>query len=430
MIRKSPSDNSIANGHRLLTVSNGEFVRQVQLSELAAAEAAGYYRPGDRGLTIVGDEQDRFEVPLGAVQEASRNGYRDLLASERAVQSEQATGWKLRFERVKIWFSERRTSLSRQFGASGVSVTIHVALLLILASFFTVTEPPKNVVLMASASVDELVDEVVFETEPIEVSEPADPADAAPAEVEDVVMEVVEAAETPDFLADISGDAVKGPPAPAMDDAGQGKEMTLKKPTLFGSKFTAINYVFVIDNSNSMTRGRFETALQQLMLTVSQLTPKQRFYVIFYSDTAYPMMHPRPVFDLVPATQRNKLQLGRWLNTVQLCLKTNGKKAIQAAFDLEPDVVYVLGDGAFTDGAAKHFVSNPNPKVIVHTRGMEVTPKNANAFKMLAEKHRGTYRDVGVLPEGLLMAKQSPRPRNSSRGPVWGVTLPVKNNKK
>jgi hypothetical protein len=245
-----------------------------------------------------------------------------------------------------------------------------------------------------------------------------------------VAVDVNETVEAHNFLANVSGDAVKPPAKPAAPESRDALAKTLKKPTIFGSKFTAINYVFVIDNSNSMTRGRFETALQQLMLTAAQLTPKQRFYVIFYSDTAYPMMHPRPVLGLVPATQQNKLALAGWLNTVELCLKTNGMKAIQAAFDLEPDVIYILGDGAFTDGAAKHFVKNPRERIVVHTRGMEVDKKNAVSFRLLAEKHRGTYKDVGVLPEGLMMHQRYPRRRNSVRGPVWGVTLPLNKNKK
>ena len=175
-----------------------------------------------------------------------------------------------------------------------------------------------------------------------------------------------------------------------------------------------------------MTKGRFETALNELMIAVSALTPKQRFYVIFYSDTAYPMMHPRPATQMVPANSRNKQQLYYWLQTVQLCLKTNGKEAIQAAFAMKPDVMYVLGDGAFTDGAARHFASMPRTKTIVHTRGMEVNPKNAQQFEALAKAHGGNYKDVGVSPGGAQMAKQNPRPRNNSRGQIWGIKLPVK----
>ena len=175
-----------------------------------------------------------------------------------------------------------------------------------------------------------------------------------------------------------------------------------------------------------MTKGRFETALNELMIAVNDLTPKQRFYVIFYSDTAYPMMHPRPVTQLVPATTRNKQQLFYWLETVQLCLQTNGKQAIQAAFNMKPDVIYVLGDGAFTDGASRHFAKMSKTRTILHTRGMEVKPNNAKEFEIMAKAHGGNYKDVGVSRIGLQMAKQNPRPRNNSRSPIWGITLPVK----
>ena len=50
--------------------------------------------------------------------------------------------------------------------------------------------------------------------------------------------------------------------------------------------------MFVVDNSNSMIRGRFETALLELIRTVDNMTPKQQFYVIFFSDTAYRVFHP------------------------------------------------------------------------------------------------------------------------------------------
>ena len=86
--------------------------------------------------------------------------------------------------------------------------------------------------------------------------------------------------------------------------------------------------MFVVDNSNSMTRGRFETALLELMRTVEGMNPQQQFYVIFFSDTAYRMFHPAPAPSLVPATERNKERLKSWLSTVQMCLHTQGREAL------------------------------------------------------------------------------------------------------
>jgi len=49
----------------------------------------------------------------------------------------------------------------------------------------------------------------------------------------------------------------------------------------FGSKAKGRRFVFVVDNSNSMTRGRFHTALNELVRTIEQMESDQYFYVIF-----------------------------------------------------------------------------------------------------------------------------------------------------
>ena len=455
-------------------VSNSVEFFRIPVAELASAEADGYYRPRDRNMTIITDGDSEFEIPLADVDSAIAAGFKDLLApSTRLVgsasaisgstiaqatatkpiskqtlakesvdeladldepteeeieqnrQLEESEGLKHLALKLLFWARARRAQLSQQFGGAGISVLIHLALILLLASFALITEEPEQLGFEASAtSSDEMIDEVIIDPTPMDISEPTEmtESEAAP-EAEELPMEMV--AEAPDLSGAIMGEAIKPPAKPVVAVEGKAMDKPSKKPTFFGNQMEAINYVFVIDNSNSMSKGRFETALYELMLTVNRLTPKQRFYVIFYSDTAYPMMHPNPVKQLVAATDQNKAFLFRWLQTVPLCLKTQGKQAIQAAFDLNPDVIYILGDGAFTDKAADFFSARPHNRVIVHTRGMEVSPKNAAGFQKLARTHRGTYMDVGVSPQGALMAKQNPRPRNNTRGPVWGLALPL-----
>ncbi len=448
----------------LITVSNGSAFVRIPESKLSTAQTDGFYRPGDLGLLIVASGDLLFEVPIADAKRAVASGNCALLDDESASvvglsktspsnddidsfllldglsqaerEAEQAqlereqlisetSGWRKHTMRLKFWFESRRSNLLQQLGGSGISILVHVTLLLILASLVLVQSEPEKLVLMASPSTSEdVLEEIVIDPMPMEITEPTEEmqSEAPPEAQQEVAIEIPDA--TPDFLGAVSGDAVKPPAMPSIE-TGQGDDAPSKKPTFFGSKFAAINYVFVIDNSNSMTGGRFETAINELMITVNRLTPKQRFYVIFYSDTAYPMMHPRPAKELVSATPQNKQLLFRWLQTVELCLKTNGREAIQAAFDLDPDVIYVLGDGAFTDKAAEVFAKKPHPRIIVNTRGMEVKEKDAIAFKLLAETHRGDYMDVGVAPQGALMAKQYPRRRNNTRGPIWGLTLPL-----
>jgi von Willebrand factor type A domain len=442
---------SIESSQELIVVSNGVEFFRIPSEDLGSAQADGFYRPQDRGLTIVSDGESQFEIPSSELQRAEANGFRNLLSatpneasvavsfeatfqddlehltdpSEEELEQQrllaETEGWRRLWLQFQFWIQARRNQLTQQLGGMGISILVHIAVVLLLASFVLMDKKPEVLGLVATVSnTDDVVDDVVIEVTPVEIFEPTEVVEPeAEAEASEVPMEL--SAEAPDLSGDFAGAAIQAPAKPQVKPSS--KPM---KPTIFGSKLAATNYVFVIDNSNSMTGGRFETALHELMLTVNQLTPKQRFYIIFYSDTAYPMMHPKAVLKLVPATEVNKKHLFEWLQTVPLCLRTNGMEALQAAFNLNPDVIYILGDGAFTDNAGKYFAARPHERIIVNTLGMEVKEKDAVAFRELAKSNRGTYKDVGVSPEGKAMAQKSPRPRNTLRGPVWGLKLPLK----
>ncbi len=485
-----------------ITVSNGREIYRIPATDLDDASRDGFYRPFERGQTVVGNGDLVFEIPLTDLPAATKNGLRELLTHERQawdreqhspvaptreapqpnrraeVKSEsdvtkdtakhspssgtddqsglaaatlpevvlaglnqaelaeqerqqqieqelsEAVGWRRYLVWLRIQYEQRRVALSRQARGTAISAAVHVALILILASLILNTEEPKGLLLSAAPSSDTVVDEVILEPTPIEITEPTESTESeSPAESEVVKAET---AVLPDFSGAIKGDAIKPPALP--DSSGSGQARPMKRASFFGKRVAAVDYVFVIDNSNSMTGGRFETALNELMIAVNQLTPKQRFFVLFYSDTAYPMFHPKPAQQLMPATPRNKELLRQWLTTVQLCLQTNGKEAITAAFALEPDVIFVLGDGAFTDKTSEYFAAMPQNKIPLHTLGMEVKPNDAAAFEKLALAHGGTYKDVGVAPGAKELFQTNPRPRNSVRGPVWGLKLKPKPN--
>jgi len=196
--------------------------------------------------------------------------------------------------------------------------------------------------------------------------------------------------------------------------------------SFFGARSRGEKFVFIVDNSNSMIRGRFETALLELIRTVDSMTPTQQFYVIFFSDTAYRMFHPAPAPTLVPATEPNRRRLKSWLSTVQLCLRTQGREAVTAALAMNPDAIYILGDGAFTDDTTEVLTAPHNRRIPIHTLGMEVQPRGEAQLRAIAEANQGTYRAVSASPLARQMALQSPIPRNRTRGRVWGQALPTK----
>lgn len=197
------------------------------------------------------------------------------------------------------------------------------------------------------------------------------------------------------------------------------------KVKFFGQSTSGQRFVFVIDNSNSMGKGKFETALYELELAVEQMTPRQSFYVVFFSDTAYPLFHPEPAYSFVPATSQNKAKLREWLKTVEMCLRTDALDAVQKAISLNPDVIYLLGDGAFTDKTGTFLAGLPSGPQI-HVLGMDVREKDAISFKAISDKFKGTYKDVGIHPDQAQVAKANPRPKNNKRGSVWGLKLPDK----
>ena len=217
----------------------------------------------------------------------------------------------------------------------------------------------------------------------------------------------------------LSGSAV-GDVAALFGGDGRGmldlREQLKPAISFFGTRATGERFVFVVDNSLSMGKGRFETAMDQLVKSVERLSPKQQFYVILFSDSAYRLFHPYPAPGMVLATKQNKEQLKRWLTTVQLCLHTRGEEAVQAALNMHPDAIYILGDGAFTDGTTDMLTAPHSRRTVINTLGMEVNQRGEDHLRAIAAANRGTYRHVSAEPWALQRAQQFPLARTGPAG--------------
>ena len=114
------------------------------------------------------------------------------------------------------------------------------------------------------------------------------------------------------------------------------------------------------------------------------------------------------------------------MNTVECCYRTDGKEAFEIARALKPELIYILGDGAFTDGSDIALGQNPIKGARVEVLGMNLNGGTARRFKALADAHNGNYRDVGLTEDGQkILDEYGPRKGNLIRGPVWGINLPV-----
>ncbi|MFP6669744.1 MAG: VWA domain-containing protein [Pirellulales bacterium] len=216
-------------------------------------------------------------------------------------------------------------------------------------------------------------------------------------------------------------------------ELGDGKGLTgdgQGMASFFGVKTKGRRFMFVVDNSNSMNNGKFETAVVELQKSISKLSYSHEFFIVFYSDTAYPLFYPRSAKTWVKATQENREKLRYWLKDVERCLQTRGIAAMTTAFKMKPDVIYLLGDGSFTDKAVPATLQFKDPHVVVHTMGFGMKDAARAGFEKIAAKYRGKFHEVTVTPRMRQYSKQVNRPRNNQRHGVWGVNLGAGKKKK
>jgi hypothetical protein len=173
----------------------------------------------------------------------------------------------------------------------------------------------------------------------------------------------------------------------------------------FGTAARGNRFVFVVDNSSSMKGGRLEMAVSELVKTVTGLSPRQSFYVIFVSDRTYPMFYPNREPSLVPATPANKQRLAEWAPKAILASGKNREliKAMDLAASLNPQAVYLLWDGDLKYSESVRLdvlthLTEPNPwNFVIHTLGMgSLTPKSEQNLRMISQAHRGSFRRIDV----------------------------------
>lgn len=203
-----------------------------------------------------------------------------------------------------------------------------------------------------------------------------------------------------DMLADPSQVATKGGSAEAKSDKrGKGTVELLENETsFFGIKGQGKKFCFIVDNSKSMTGARFRTALAELLYSVEKLQADQVFYVCFFSDGAYPLFFPNIAREMIPATAENKAKFRAWLQLVDLGPATYGSAAMKIGLDLEPDIMFLLGDGDFQDDTVREVLKRANPRTKLHTIGLDIAPRSrADAgFAAIARAFYGTYRNIRV----------------------------------
>ena len=175
------------------------------------------------------------------------------------------------------------------------------------------------------------------------------------------------------------------------DDGMQGADKPLGNSANFsGVDAEGSDFVFVVDMSGSMSGTRFRRAKSELRRSIEALSPTQRYFIIFFSDDAWPM----PADGLLEATEKNLLATRRWLKQAACMGGTHPLPALLDALRLEPDAIFLLSDGQFDPETAMHLdTAEPYVRIPIHTIGF-ASRAGEPMLKAISEVSGGKYRYV------------------------------------
>jgi len=160
---------------------------------------------------------------------------------------------------------------------------------------------------------------------------------------------------------------------------------------LGGSAPGAKSVVYVVDRSASMI-GTFNHVRGELRRSITQLRRSQKFHVIFFNSREPIENLPQK---LVNAIGAHKEQFFQFLDDIEPQGGTKPEKALQRAFSLEPDVLYLLSDGINFNPAliAKVREWNKDRKSKVFTIAY-LDPTGRELLETLSREHGGDFKFV------------------------------------
>jgi len=148
--------------------------------------------------------------------------------------------------------------------------------------------------------------------------------------------------------------------------------------------------VYVVDRSGSMTDS-IDFVKAELRRSITELGDDVEFHVIFYSSRPPVEM---PTRRLVPATDRNKQLAFEFVDGIIARGETDPSKALERAFAVRPEQIYLLTDGEF-DRAVVGLVKrlNAGRRVRVLTIGF-LYDGGTDVLKEIARDSGGEYKFV------------------------------------
>ena len=297
-----------------------------------------------------------------------------------------------------------------------VSTLAHVVVLILLGAATLATKQPKDQMAFTSSATES--SEETMETFAIESNEPMDENEPVSTETAYEISTVGTMA-----ITEVSMDLPPAPAPPTTSDLlsssssslSSSAMKSLKSDSNMKSQFCGVDgggshFVYLVDSSGSMRDG-FQSARTELLASIDQLKPDQRFYVVFFDEEPDYMRISDPRVDesaSVMATAENKRRLRTWAMNVEMNKGKAPYEILPFALLLRPDVIFLPSDGEFPvkieeilreKNRQENLFGESGPISIVHTiryHGIEgdTGRKAEETMIKIAKENGGQYRHV------------------------------------
>ena len=158
----------------------------------------------------------------------------------------------------------------------------------------------------------------------------------------------------------------------------------------FGIQAKASSVSFVVDCSGSMEGQRLERTKAELVASIVNLSPQQKFYVSFFHDQAIPMSAAQTP---MPASPVEKVRCYTWIKTIGSTGGTQPESSLQLVARMNPDAIFLLSDGEFSPLNPETFETFSNNEIVVNTVAF-ADESAATRLREIADRTGGTYRFV------------------------------------
>ncbi|MDB4331601.1 hypothetical protein OAA27_00880 [bacterium] len=243
-----------------------------------------------------------------------------------------------------------------------------------------------------------------------ESSPAAPPADLTPPLDLAGVLDSLQATPAPVSGTGLAGESELGGDAFAdgtgnRSDGGADEVTTM----LFGVSGSGTHFVYVFDRSDSMNgfSGRpLRAAKSELLKSLSSLTERQQFQIIFYNDQPKPFALPGMPLAMVRAEKSNLSLANNYVRSIAAYGGTEHESALKLALRMGPDVIFFLTDAriprlsnnelnelqirASTTGTTIHCIEF----------GADASPPLDSFLTQLAAMNSGQYRYINVRSLG------------------------------